>query len=97
MKRIILAVVIITLMFTSTVNASTSDKDLANAWMNKHCKGAHIEVVKTTSKGGHLGKVNGTKCTVHYPKKVKKGHKVTVYMIVKNDDVKAMVCLGKVK
>ena len=96
MRAFVITIVVI-MMMTSTVCAGTSDKDLAKQWMNKHCKGAHIETVITVSKGGYKGKVKGTKWTVKYPKKVKKGKKVTVYMVVKNDEVEAMVCLGKVK
>lgn len=61
----------------------------------EHCKGGHIETVNTTAQGGYKGKAG--KYTVKYPKKVKKGKKVKVYMVVKGGDVKAMICLGKVK
>ena len=77
--------------------SAKTDHDLAVAWAAKNCKGATIERVNTTSKGGKVGRVNGTKHTVKYPKKVKKGKKVAVYMVEKNGDVRAMVCLGKVK
>lgn len=97
MKRVATITMIIMVMITSSVNAATSDYDLAKEWMNKHCKGAHITKVVTVSKGGKKGQVKGAKWTVKYPKKVKKGKKVTVYMVEKNNDVKAMVCLGKVK
>lgn len=97
MKRVTTIVMIIMVMITSSVNAATSDYDLAKEWMKKHCKGAHIVKVVTVSKGGTKGQVKESKWTVKYPKKVKKGKKVTVYMVEKNNDVKAMVCLGKVK
>ena len=77
--------------------AGTSDYELAKQWVNKNCKGATIEKVITVSKGGTKGVVKGTKYTVKYPKKVKKNKKVTVYFVEQNGDVKAMVCLGKVK
>ena len=97
-KLIIMAIVIVMAMAaTCTTYAGTSDKELAQEWQKQHCKGGHIEKVVTISKGGYKGRVKGTKWAVKYPKKVKKGKKVTVYMIEKNGDVKAMVCLGKVK
>ena len=99
MKRITIMVITI-MMVLGIVNissAKTSDYDLAVQWANENYPTATIEVVKTKSKGGYKGKEIGTKWTVRYPKKVKKGKKVTVYMVVENDDVKAMVCLGKIK
>lgn len=62
----------------------------------------YIETVKTKSKGGYEGRTINGNYYVKYPKKVKKGKKVTVYFIwnPKNnscDDIVAMVCLGKVK
>lgn len=99
MRRLVIALVVAVMVAVTCSPAfgATSDYDLAKAWMNKHCKGGHIEKVNTTAKGGYKGKVNGTKYTVRYPKKVKKGKKVRVYMVVKHGDVEAMVCLGKVK
>ena len=99
MKRITALVITVLLLAgaTSPAFGASSDYELAKAWANKHCKGATIEKVNTTAKGGYKGKVNGTKYTVRYPKKVKKGRKVAVYMVEKKGDVKAMVCLGKVK
>ena len=97
MRRLIIALAIILTMVTPSFASSQSDYDLAKAWANKHCKGATIEKVNTTAKGGYKGKVNGTKYTVKYPKKVKKGTKVKVYFVEKKGDIKAMVCLGKVK
>lgn len=73
----------------------TSDADLAKAWKAEHCKSGHIEKVKTTAQGGYKG--NAGRWSVRYPKKVKKGKRVTVYMVVKGDDVEAMICLGVVK
>lgn len=96
MKKIITAAVITMMLAMSTGTASAaSDYDLAKDWQAKHCKGGHIEKVNTVSKGGYEGKAG--KWSVKYPKKVAKGKKVTVYMLVKKGDVKAMVCLGKVK
>ena len=96
MKKIITAAIITTMLAASTCTASAaSDYDLAKDWKAKHCKGGHIEKVTTTAQGGYKGKAG--KWTVRYPKKVKKGKKVKVYMVVKNGDVKAMICLGKVK
>ena len=99
MKRITALVITIMLLAgaSSPAFAGSSDYELAKQWTNKHCKGATIEKVNTTAKGGYKGKVNGTKYTVKYPKKVQKGKKVTVYMIEKKGDVRAMVCMGKVK
>lgn len=99
MKHKLISLVLVLVMMVSTTCAASaaSDYDLAKDWMNKHAKGGHIEKVNTTAKGGYKGKVNGTKYTVRYPKKVKKGKKVTVYMVEKKGDVKAMICLGKVK
>lgn len=74
---------------------AASDYDLAKTWADKHCKGATIQKVNTISQGGYKGKSG--KYTVRYPKKVAKGKKVKVYMVVKKGDVKAMVCLGSVK
>lgn len=58
----------------------------------------YIERVKTKAISKSKGKVIGTRYTVKYPKKVKKGKKITVYMIYdENFEITAMVCLGKVK
>ena len=99
MKRI--AVIVISVMVAMSVTsfsfAGTSDKQLAEQWANSHGGGYTITKVVTVSKGGKKGQVKGAKWTVKYPKKVKKGKKVTVYMVEKNGDVKAMVCLGKIK
>ena len=98
-KALIIAVMVTVLMAFSGITsfAGTSDKQLAENWANSHGGGYTITKVVTVSKGGKKGQVKGTKWIVKYPKKVKKGKKVTVYMIEKNGDVKAMVCLGKVK
>ena len=74
MKNKLMAIILVLVMMMSTtcaVSASTSDYDLAKAWMNKHAKGGHITTLNTTSKGGYKGKVNGGG-NVKYPKKVKK-------------------------
>ena len=99
MKRIfIICIIALVLAFSSVASyGATSDKQLAQNWVNSHGGGYTIEKVITVSKGGTKGKVKGTKWVVKYPKKVKKGKKVTVYMVEKNGDVCAMVCLGKVK
>lgn len=97
-KTIIICIIALVLTLSSVTSyGATSDKQLAQNWVNNHGGGYTITKVITISKGGTKGKVKGTKYTVKYPKKVKKGKKVTVYMIEKNGDVKAMVCLGKVK
>ena len=62
----------------------------------------YIEKVKTKSKGGYKGYTIKGKHSVKYPKKVKKGKKVTMYFIYNPytnycDDIVAVVCLGKVK
>lgn len=58
----------------------------------------YIERVKTKSIGHKKGKVIGTRYTVKYPKNVKKGKKVTVYMVYDPGmEVDAMVCLGIIK
>ena len=102
MKRILIITIIAMMMATSTTFAgSKSDKQLATEWANSHGGGYTIEMVKTKAKGGYWGNVikNGkkTKWVVKYPKKVKKGKRVNVYMVENGDDVVAMVCLGKVK
>ena len=95
MKKLI-AIVMVCMVMGSPITAhATSDKDMAVEWMHKHCKSGHIETVNTISQGGYKGKAG--KYTVRYPKKVKKGKRVKVYMVVKKGDVKAMVCLGRVK
>ncbi len=100
MKKVIIIImmVVVAVVFTTgAASAKTSDLQLAVNWANNHGGGYTIEKVITVSKGGTKGKVKGTKWTVKYPKKVKKGKKVIVYMVEKNGDVCAMVCLGKVK
>ena len=95
MKKLI-AIMMVCMVMGSPITAhAASDYDLAKTWADKHCKGATIQKVNTISQGGHKGKAG--KYTVRYPKKVKKGKKVKVYMVVKKGDVKAMVCCGKVK
>lgn len=97
MKKLIILVIIAVMMTvaTSTAGAGTSDKELAQEWARDHCKGAKVEKVVTIAKGGYKGKAG--KWSVKYPRKVKKGKKVTVYMVTKGGDVKAMVCMGKIK
>lgn len=99
MKKVFLIFIIaLVLMFSSVASyGATSDKQLAQNWVNNHGGGYTITKVITIAKGGTKGKVKGTNYIVKYPKKVKKGKKVTCYMIEKNGDVCAMVCLGKVK
>lgn len=62
----------------------------------------YIEKVRTVSDGGKKGHTVKGKYFVKYPKKVKKGKKVTMYFVYnpKNnacDDIVAVVCLGVVK
>ena len=98
MKKAIAVLMLVMILGTCDIShGATSDKQLAQNWASSHGGGYTIEKVVTVSKGGTKGQVKGTKWTVKYPKKVKKGKKVTVYMVEKNGDVKAMVCLGKVK
>ena len=99
MKHAVIAVIVLVVMALSgaTASAGTSDYQLAKNWANKHGGGYTIEKVVTVAQGGYKGKVKGAKWTVKYPKKVTKGKTVNVYMVEKSGDVKAMVCLGKVK
>lgn len=97
-KTIIICIIALVLTLSSVTSyGATSDKQLAQNWVNNHGGGYTIEKVITIAKGGKKGKVKGTNWVVKYPKKVKKGKKVTVYMIEKNGDICAMVALGKVK
>lgn len=97
-KAFVICIIALVLMFSSVASyGATSDKQLAQNWVNNHGGGYTITKVVTISKGGKKGKVKGEKWTVKYPKKVKKDKKVTCYMIEKNGDICAMVCLGKVK
>lgn len=99
MKKVfIICIIALTLIFSSVASyGATSDYQKAVNWVNSHGGDYTIEKVVTISKGGKIGKVKGTSYVVKYPKKVKKGKKVTCYMVEKNGDVCAMVCLGKVK
>ena len=97
MKRIIISVIIALMLTTCTTYAKSNDYDIAKQWVKNHDGKYTITKVVTISKGGTKGRVKGTKYIVRYPKKVKKGKKVTCYMVEKNGDVCAMVCLGKVK
>jgi predicted transcriptional regulator YheO len=98
MKKAIIVLLLVVIFSTCDIShGATSDKQLALNWANSHGGGYTIEKVITVSKGGKTGKVKGTKYIVKYPKKVKKGKKVTCYMVEKNGEVYAMVCLGKVK
>ena len=74
-----------------------SDKAIAKEWAKAHGGNFKIKKLITISKGGKKGKVKGTSYIVKYPKKVKKGKRVTCYMIEKNGEVYAMVACGKVK
>ena len=97
-KIFIICIIALVLIFSSVASyGATSDKQLAENWVNNHGGGYTITKVITISKGGKKGKVKGTSYIVKYPKKVKKGKKVTCYMIEKNGDVCAMVACGKVK
>ena len=96
-KAIIVLVIVAILSCCDIAHGATSDKQLATEWANAHGGGYTIEKVVTVAKGGKVGKVKGTRYTVKYPRKVKKGKTVTVYMVEKNGEVYAMVCLGKVK
>ena len=99
MKRILISVIIALMltMATCTTYATTSDYELARQWVKNHSGKYTITKVITVSKGGKKGNVKGTKWTVKYPKKIKKGKRVVCYMIEKKGDVCAMVCCGKVK
>lgn len=69
----------------------------------KNRKGiVYIEKLKTKSDGKHNGHTIKGHYYVSYPKKVKRGRKVTMYLIYNPytnycDDVVAVVCLKKVK
>lgn len=99
MRRIFIICVIALALALSSIASygATSDYQLAKNWINNHGGGYTITKVVTVSKGGYKGQVKNTRYIVKYPKKVKKGKRITVYMIEKNHDVCAMVCLGKVK
>lgn len=98
MKKAIIVLIIVAIFSTCDISfGATSNYQLAKNWANSHGGGYTITKVITISQGGYKGKVKGTKWRVKYPKKVKKGKKVTVYMVEKKGDVKAMVCLGKIK
>lgn len=97
--KLVSIILVLAMMMSTTCMASAStDYDLAKDYMNKHCKGGHITTLNTTAKGGFKGKVKGGG-TVRYPKKVKKGKKVKVYLVFKKGESEcdAMVCLGRVK
>ena len=97
-KLFTICIIALVLIFSSVTSyGATSDKQLAENWVNNHGGGYTITKVITISKGGKKGKVKGTSYIVKYPKKVKKGKRVTCYMIEKNGDVCAMVACGKVK
>lgn len=97
-KLFIICIITLALILSSVASyGGTSDYQLAKNWINNHGGGYTIEKVITIAQGGYKGKVKGTKWRVKYPRKVAKGKRITVYMIEKNHDVCAMVCLGKVK
>lgn len=97
-KIFIICIITLTLIFSSVTSyGGTSDYQKAVNWVNSHGGGYTITKVITIAKGGIKGQVKGTNWTVKYPKKVKKGKKVTVYMVEKDGDICAMVALGKVK
>ena len=61
----------------------------------------YIEKLNTISKGGHSGRVKGTKYVVGYPKKVKKGKRVKMYLVYNPntnycDDVVAVAACGRI-
>ena len=97
MKKLISTIIIAALlaMIPAGASAATSDYNMAKAYAAKHH--ATIEKVITISQGGYKGKVKGSRYTVRYPKKAKKGKTVTVYMVEKRGDIVAMVCMGVVK
>lgn len=97
MKKIfVICIITLTLIFSSVASyGATSDYQKAVNWANSHGGDYTIEKVITIAKGGTKGKVKGTNLVVKYPKKVKKGKRITVYMIEKNGDVCAMVALVK--
>ena len=99
MKKVFaICIIALVLIFSSVTSyGATSDKQLAQNWVNNHGGGYTITKVITISKGGKKGKVKGTSYIVKYPKKVKKGKRVTCYMVEQNGDVYAMICLGIVK
>lgn len=98
MKKAIIAMVIVFILSTCDIaHGAVSDKELATEWANSHGGGYTITKVITKAQGGKKGKVKGTNYIVKYPKKVKKGKRVTCYMVEQNGDVYAMVCLGIVK
>lgn len=97
MRNIVISVIVMFMLATCTTYAKSNDYEIAKRWVNNHNGKYTITKVITISKGGTKGNVRGTKYIVRYPKKVKKGKKVTCYMIEKNGDVCAMVALGKVK
>ena len=82
---------------------SESIKIVSQDKVPKNRKGTvYIEILKTKSDGGRNGHTIKGNYYVKYPKKVKKGKKVTMYCVwnPKNnicDDVVAVVCCGKVK
>lgn len=97
-KTFIICIITFTLILSSVASyGGTSDYQLAKNWANNHGGGYTITKVITVSKGGYKGQVKNTRYIVKYPKKVKKGKRITVYMIEKNGEVYAMVALGKVK
>ena len=97
-KLFAICVIALVLIFSSVASyGATSDKQLAENWINNHDGNYTITKVITISKGGKKGKVKGTSYIIKYPKKVKKGKKVTCYMVEQNGDVYAMICLGIVK
>lgn len=97
-KIVIICIITLALIFSSVASyGNTSDYQLAKNWADNHGGGYTIEKVITIAQGGYKGKIKGTKWRVKYPKKVKKGKRITCYMIEKNGDVCAMVALGKIK
>ena len=70
MKKILVVIVmvVIAVVFsTGAASAKTSDKQLAQNWVNSHGGGYTIEKVITVANGGYKVEVKGTKWTVKYP------------------------------
>lgn len=63
--------------------------------------GEYATFEQITKEGGHNGRVKGTKYVVGYPKKVKKGKRVKMYLVYNPntnycDDVVAVAACGRI-
>lgn len=97
-KRFIIAcIIVITMLIPSISYGATDDYTLAMEYVANHDGCYKVTRLTTVSQGGYKGRVKGQKWRVKYPKKVKKGKKVTCYIIEQNHDIKAMVCCGVIK